>query len=400
MSFYDQIHPVPSLGEAFDPARYVAAPGDWLLVITDVVQSTEAIERGQHKTINMIAAACIAAVRNGDASQELPYSFGGDGVTLLVPPGRKHAALAALAGVRALAGEMGFALRVGAAAVGELRALGHDVRVARYQAAPGITFAMFRGGGVGHLERVLKGREVGPNVALHSLPNETTDPDLSGLSCRFEPIPSRGGCTVSIVVSLMGVDEDYRPILNRLLGIAGDDSLPIAPESLATALRRNWFPNRESVDFELDVAEGKAGKTRIRRRLSILLVWLSFQLSLRLGVRVGAFDAGKELVEKVRNCDFCKADDGLQMVIDCTPAQLAEIEAYLTDLEAAGALVFGMHVSTAALMTCLVDSTMTDHHVHFVDGAGGGYTRAAKAMKRKLFERQLRLVAEAALQAS
>ena len=385
MSFYDRIEPVTSLDDALDPARYRPAPADWRLAITDIERSTEAIERGLHKTVNMIAAACIAAVRNSCAGQELPYSFGGDGATLLIPPDQADAALAVLGGVQAAANAAGLALRVGAMSVGELRARGHEVMFARYEAAPGIIFAMFRGGGVGFLDRVLKGHEPGVPAALVSVPVKAADPDLTGLSCRFEPIASRAGCTVSLVAAMLGQDEDYRPVLGRLLEIAGENARPISLETLGAAFRRTWLPNGMSIAAELDATDATARGSRLRRRLAILRGWLGLQISLRLG----RSDAKRELAEKVRNSDFCKADDALQMVIDCTPDQLGRIEAYLAELEAAGSLVFGLHVADSALMTCLVDSVASDWHVHFIDGAGGGYTHAAKVMKRKLVERRL-----------
>jgi hypothetical protein len=33
------------------------------------------------------------------------------------------------------------------------------------------------------------------------------------------------------------------------------------------------------------------------------------------------------------------------------------------------------------MMTCIVPSILTDDHVHFIDGAAGGYTQAARLMK-------------------
>jgi hypothetical protein len=390
MSFYDQLEAVKNLKDALDPARYSPASADWRLVITDIERSTDAIERGLYKTVNMIAAACIAAVRNIYPGQELPFSFGGDGATLLIPPEGADAALAALAGVQALATPAGLTLRVGAMSVGELRARGHDVMVARYEVAPGITLAMFRGGGVGFLDRVLKGHEPGVPASLMSVPTETADPDLTGLSCRFEPIASRGGRTVSVVVAMLGEDEDFRPVLGKLLEIAGENSRPISVEALAAVLRRTWLPNCENIEMELDATDATEKRSRLRRRIAILLGWLKMQISLRLGIRVGGQDAKRELEEKVRNSDFGKADDALLMVIDCTPDALARIEAYLTELEAAGVLVFGLHVADSALMTCLVDSVTNDWHVHFIDGAGGGYTHAAKVMKEKLGKRLLK----------
>ena len=41
-----------------------------------------------------------------------------------------------------------------------------------------------------------------------------------------------------------------------------------------------------------------------------------------------------------------------------------------------------MHRQSAALMTCIVPSIADDHHVHFVDGARGGYASAARRLKQ------------------
>ena len=49
----------------------------------------------------------------------------------------------------------------------------------------------------------------------------------------------------------------------------------------------------------------------------------------------------------------------------------------------AGALFYGIQISDSALMTCMVFDRK-DRHLHFVDGASGGYALAAKQMKSKL----------------
>jgi hypothetical protein len=49
----------------------------------------------------------------------------------------------------------------------------------------------------------------------------------------------------------------------------------------------------------------------------------------------------------------------------------------------AGNVVFGMYRASAALMTCVIESHQ-GAHVHFIDGADGGYALAAKEMKAQL----------------
>jgi hypothetical protein len=40
-----------------------------------------------------------------------------------------------------------------------------------------------------------------------------------------------------------------------------------------------------------------------------------------------------------------------------------------------------MHRQDAAMMTCFTPSLLRSDHVHFVDGARGGYASAATALK-------------------
>jgi hypothetical protein len=48
-------------------------------------------------------------------------------------------------------------------------------------------------------------------------------------------------------------------------------------------------------------------------------------------------------------------------------------------------LAYGIHRSSSALATCMVKAYEGDH-VHFVDGADGGYALAARQLKAQLSE--------------
>ena len=62
---------------------------------------------------------------------------------------------------------------------------------------------------------------------------------------------------------------------------------------------------------------------------------------------------------------------------------LYALTAKLDERQAKGKLVYGLHASKAALMTCLIFNRQGEH-VHFVDGADGGYALASAQMKEKL----------------
>ena len=100
-------------------------------------------------------------------------------------------------------------------------------------------------------------------------------------------------------------------------------------------------------------------------------------------IKIGGFNWGdyKEIVSE--STDFKKFDDVLRMVISGKTKQRDKLIDYLEKKFQEGRLVYGFHVSDRALMTCLVFER-DGRQVHFVDGADGGYTLAAKKMKDRM----------------
>jgi hypothetical protein len=88
--------------------------------------------------------------------------------------------------------------------------------------------------------------------------------------------------------------------------------------------------------------------------------------------------------ELVQNSDFRKFDDGLRMTVDCTLATADTVEERLAAARQAGACHFGTHRQPAANVTCFVPSATRSDHMHFVDGAAGGYAAAAAKLKRDI----------------
>ncbi|MEL6333857.1 MAG: DUF3095 family protein, partial [Cyanobacteria bacterium J06626_26] len=78
--------------------------------------------------------------------------------------------------------------------------------------------------------------------------------------------------------------------------------------------------------------------------------------------------------------DYQKIDDALRMVISGTSSQTNKLETFLEQQRQDGTLIYGMHVSDRALMTCMFMGRR-DHHIHFIDGADGGYALAARNLK-------------------
>ena len=70
------------------------------------------------------------------------------------------------------------------------------------------------------------------------------------------------------------------------------------------------------------------------------------------------------------------------MILDCTPALANALEQRLA--AATGVARYGLFRQDAAMMTCFTPSPLRADHVHFVDGARGGYAAAASALKAAL----------------
>jgi len=375
---------VPSFahfGQTLDPALYAALPEGWVLGIADVVSSTQAIASGSYKKVNMAGAAVIAAVSNALGNEPYPFVFGGDGASFAVPPHWVPAARAALASTATFVTEVyGLELRIATVPVGAVRAAGLDVRIARFGASPDLHYTMFAGGGLAWAERQMKVGE----FAIPPAPPGSR-PDLTGLSCRFEAMPAQRGIILSIIVRPAHAGQpaaetpEYRKVIEniiRLVEASPDMARPIPDGGPPLA----WPPS----GLELEALTGTAGTLSGWLRWLLLLAHTGFSsLVLRLRIPIGSFNPDRYLNELVANSDYRKYHDGLRMTIDCDPKLADEIEGDLATAEAGGIVAYGLHRQQAALMTCLTTSIYRSDHIHFLDGASGGYSAASISLKYK-----------------
>jgi hypothetical protein len=365
--------------DAFQPL-----PDDWVLLAADIVRSRDALAEGRYKTVNMIAASVVAAVLNAAGRAELPFVFGGDGALAAVPPQHAEKASRALAGVRAMAKAVcGLDLRVAAIPVADIRALGHDLRVAKFELSPGNNLAMFSGGGIECGEAILKDpQRIIPYRIAETKARDAAD--LDGLSCRWEPLPAEHGCMVTLLLRPRdGRPEELRAVLADLDGALGFDLAARSPK-VAPARRSNLRFRFPPSGLMAEVRMVGWGRGMARTLLRGLAASVAFVYATASGRRLGSFDASSYLDDVVVNTDFRKFDDTLRLVLDVTGAQVSALAAYLDEASREGRIAYGMHVSDAALMTCLVFGLDRSSHVHFVDGNDGGFTRAALDLEARL----------------
>src|SRR5258705_2547921 len=194
--FYGSIPVFRGFGRLRDPAMYSPLPDDWTVGVADIVESTKAIAQASYKAVNMAGAAVIAAVTNALEGREFPFVFGGDGASFAVSPDDLERARDALAATATwVRDDLNLMMRVALVPIAAIRAQGLDVRVARFGPSPNLSYAMFSGGGLGWAQAAMKRGEFAVPVAPSG-----TQPDLTGLSCRFEEMPSVRGVILSVLV--------------------------------------------------------------------------------------------------------------------------------------------------------------------------------------------------------
>lgn len=359
-----------------EDANYRPLPDNWLLAVADIVSSTQAIASGRYKAVNMAGASVISAVMNALDRGDYPFVFGGDGALVAIPASGAERVRAALSAVRSwVAEDLQLSLRTALVPMSDVRAQGLDVRVARFSPSDLVSYAMFSGGGASWAEAQMKAGNYGIDPPL-----DKARPDLTGLSCRWNPIEARNGQIVSIIAvpGIGGNGPEFQRLVADVIGISMEqrrDGHPVPADGPDLALTLSGV----EAEARATAPEDK----RFRRKLVIVTqIGLVFVLN-KLGVTLGKFNARRYKRDVAANSDFRKFDDGLKMTIDVDDDHLSRIEARLQEAESQGICRYGLHRQGSALMTCFVPTPLSRDHMHFIDGADGGYAMASAQLSAK-----------------
>lgn len=380
-NFYASLPAFDHFSDLANPTNFTDAPEDWYILITDVVNSTQAIAAGRYKEVNVLGASSIMAVLNAVAPLEIPFVFGGDGATMLVPPTELQRARQALLGIRRIAQDsFGLNLRVGVVPLDAVPAQ-HSVKVAKLRLTETYGQASFIGGGLTYATELVK---TNATYRLDVI-QQTAKADLAGLECRWQAIPSPKGHTLSLMVSAMPsgsfTNENlYQDVLGTISDIYGspDSYHPVA----LAALKLTLNPQHLQAETKARMP-GCRGCDRLIYRTKAYVETLLGAGLMRFGIKTGGVDWGQYKPNTRAATDYRKIDDALHMVISGSPTQTQQLTDYLEQRFCQNHLVYGLHVSDRALMTCLI-MNRRDRHFHLIDGADGGYALAAQQIKAKL----------------
>jgi hypothetical protein len=226
------------------------------------------------------------------------------------------------------------------------------------------------GDGLTYAEKIIKGEDY--KLALPRTTDEELD--LAGMQCRWDKIkpPQNNDEVVSLlVIARDGVKQAhaFKKVIDKLDQIYGtpESRKPISIPMLKLKA------TIEKIRFEMRV------RFKEFRPLYLFFQWIKMSL----GYFYFRTKKGKRYLHQlVDMSDTLVIDGKINTVISGTSQQRNLLEAELKKLEHDGYISYGLHVSKESVMSCYVRN-LNEDHIHFVDGAEGGYTKAAGMLKRK-----------------
>jgi len=375
--FYKELEEIKDFSQIMDDSNYSKIPENWYVLVSDIKGSTKAIEEGMYKKVNFVAALAIIGVLNIDKNSEFPYIFGGDGASLIIPPHLLDKSKIVLLETAKKAKDVfELDLRVGVVSVKEIKEKGSFIEITKFRATKDYTQAIVRGNGLELAEDLLKKEyktfKIDENFTYDYLP------DFDGLECRWEDIKSPKEETIALLIKSTNLEKSnviYQNVLNKIDEIAGSQT------------QRNPIKeiNQLNVSFNPKVLNTEASLSSLNI-FSKFFAIIGIIIENLLGVFLMKFSIGKWGDYKnriMRTTDTEKFDDMLRMVISTDRIQTKELEDYLEKEYQDDYLVYGIHKSDSALMTCLIFERH-GKHIHFVDSSNGGYALASKALKARL----------------
>ncbi len=355
-----------------DKKLFEKIPEDWFVIVTDIKGSTRAFGKGKYEEVNIAAASSVIVGINlaKKYKTEVPFIYGGDGATLLVPPQMKEEILEQLATLRAnVRKRFKLNLRVGAMSVKEIHEKGYKLKIAKYFVTKNYHQAIFIDSGLYFAENTIK-----DNFSYQTHKTGSQEPlDLEGLQCRWNVItPPKNKEEILCLIVDASQEKDhektYAEVLSKIDSIYGhfEERHPVRKEYISHALDLKTL-HRESL--------AKFGKSNLGHMISRLFDGLLERI----------FNSKGHSHLLALATDTLKVDGTLKTLLAGNISQRKKLLEYLEGKEDLGVFSFGYYACPSTTMTCFVEPK-EDRFVNFLDGTGGGYIQAAKLLKRKVYD--------------
>lgn len=375
-SFYSQLH--LHYGELhellLDETAFTEVPQEWNVIVTDIENSTQAVQEGKQQLVNLAATGSIVACLNISRSKgiDIPFFFGGDGATLLVPNEILPDCLFALQLHQERCSlSFDFFLRVGHRNVKQLKELGAQLRIAKYKRNDLHIMPIILGDALQTAERSIKKSE-----SQEAIEEMAYNLNLQGMECKWDKIkpPQKGNEVLSLIISaatLASQAEVYSEVLKKIDLIYGKETIrhPISAGKLKMVHHLSRFKNEVRMKYK------QATRSKVAA---------SWWRSVAASIFTKYTRSGKNyLHDLIQLTETLLLDGSINTVITGEKSQRDELLAYLDQLEKENKLKYGYYTSASSVLSCFV-TAIDDYHIHFLDGENGGYTQASKVLKAKL----------------
>lgn len=375
-NFYDKL-PVNRISLSkllLKDTAFSAVPNNWHVVITDIKGSTAAVSSGLNESVNFVATGSIVAVLNlaFKAKISIPFFFGGDGATFIVPDILIDLILKKLSIFRKnTLQNFNIDLRVGTVPIAQLYEKGYQVNICKFSVSDFFSIPIVLGDGLNYAENLIKAED----YSLSREPDVVEELDLNGMQCRWDRIAPPENIKEVVTLLVMSPKiENQALALSKVIGYIDEiyggmkKRQPISVDKL----KFNSTFQRMSIEMR-----AKIGKIKL---LELLRDWVvnSFAPIYFLT------SSGKKYLNRlVEMSDTLVLDGKINTVICGDEHQRLKLVEALNQLEKDEEIMYGLFTSPDSIMSCYVRD-LKDDHIHFVDGGGGGYTQAAKILKEKI----------------
>jgi hypothetical protein len=173
-----------------EPTLMKDIPSSWHVIITDIRKSTQAVKDGKHEQVNLIATGSIVTVLNISIKEgiNVPFFFGGDGATFLVPDCMIEVAMESLIGYRQqMMDRFGLYIRTASMSVNEIYTYGHRIKIAKCCNSENFVIPVIIGMGLNYAEKEIKSRLDENEHPIH----KPRQPNLNGMQCRWTGLDLR-----------------------------------------------------------------------------------------------------------------------------------------------------------------------------------------------------------------
>lgn len=360
-----------------DKDKFTELPEDWHILVADIRNSTQAVENGNHNQVNLVATGCVIAILNLAEANDvaIPFFFGGDGATFLIPEKMREKALSVLEKHnKNTEKNFGFSLAIGSFSVSEIYQRNIGLKIARVKANEVMNIPVVLGNALQYAEDKIKNEQFSQEIILDETPL-----NLKGMECKWDKIkpPNEDQEVISLIIT--GCEEsDFSRVYSGVMANIDKIYGSIGRRKPISVKRLKIKSGLQRIKDEMMTKLGK---------WSFPAFMKSFMIANFGELYLKNTDAGQSYLQKlVELSDNLTLDGRINTVITGNSKQRKKLIAYLDKLEKLNLINYGYHISEESIMSCYVKDMSTDEHIHFIDGGNGGYTKAANFLKSKLQE--------------